>query len=100
MPVSRPGTQKRDFTHVEDVVEGLLIVAKKGNGDGYGIGSTKSYSIIELAHMMNKKIKFKRSVKGNRKSALVKSHKTKKLGWKPKILLSSYVNDKLSEYQS
>ena len=91
LPVSRPGTQNRNFTHIDDIIDGLILVAKKGKGDGYGIGSDKSYSIIDIVKMLGKKPKYYVSNKGNRMSASVKSNLTKKLGWRAKISLESYL---------
>ena len=91
LPVSKPGTQKRNFTHIDDIIEGLILVAKKGKGDGYGIGSEKSYSIIDIVKILGKKPKYYVSNKGNRMSATVKSHLTKKLGWRAKVSLEDYL---------
>ena len=49
LTVVSPGTQKRNFTHVEDIIEGLIMVGEKGNGDNYGIGSPEAYSVLELS---------------------------------------------------
>lgn len=91
LPVSKPGTQKRNFTHIDDIIDGLILVAKKGKGDGYGIGSDKSYSIIDIVKILGKKPKYYVSNKGNRMSAVVKSHLTKKLGWRAKKSLDDYL---------
>ena len=35
LPVSKPGTQKRNFTHIDDIIEGLILVRlKKEKGMG------------------------------------------------------------------
>ena len=52
LPVVKPGTQKRNFTHIDDIISGLLIIGQKGKGDGYGIGAAESYSILELVNMI------------------------------------------------
>ena len=44
LPVVSPGTQLRNFTHYSDIVSGLIMVALKGSGDGFGIGSDRSVS--------------------------------------------------------
>ena len=49
LTVRLPGNQKRNFTHVDDIVDGLIKVAFKGKGDGYAIGNPKAYTINELA---------------------------------------------------
>ena len=93
LPITSPGTQKRNFTHIQDIINGLLIVAIKGKGDGYGIGSNKSYSIIQIANMLNMKYHLTKSKKGNRLSSILKVTKTKKLGWNPKINLTDYLKN-------
>jgi UDP-glucose 4-epimerase len=94
-PVVSPGTQRRNFTHVEDVVEGLLLVSESGKGDGYGIGSDDSYSLIELVKMFNCEVQFIPARKGNRLSAPVNSDKTKGLGWTATRGLIEYVYKKI-----
>lgn len=39
LTIVSPGTQKRNFTHIDDIVEGLIIVGENGYGDEFGIGS-------------------------------------------------------------
>ena len=80
--VVAPGTQKRNFTHVIDIVDGLFRVGEQGNGDGYGIGSERAYSIREVAELFGGEIVMLPERKGNRMSASVESAKVKALGWK------------------
>tara|TARA_A100001015_G_scaffold320249_1_gene445939 strand:+ start:2653 stop:3522 length:870 start_codon:yes stop_codon:yes gene_type:complete len=96
VPIVYPGSQKRNFTHISDVVSGLEIVALKGFGDGYGIGSNESYSIIQLAKLLGLKYKIVPAKKGNRMSADLKVSKTKSLGWKSKHKLKDYIKQKIS----
>ena len=93
LPVTKPGTQKRRFTHIDDIINGLIIVGKKGEGDNYGIGANKSYTIIEIAKMLNMKYQMKPGKKGNRLDADLKTSKTKKLGWKPTKSLKDYLRE-------
>ena len=39
LTVVSPGTQKRNFTHIEDIINGLVLVGEQGYGDEFGIGS-------------------------------------------------------------
>ena len=59
LPITKPGTQRRRFTHIDDTIDGLILVGKKGEGDDFGIGSDKSYSVIDIAKMLNMNVKFK-----------------------------------------
>ncbi|AJC49331.1 NAD-dependent epimerase/dehydratase family protein [Allofrancisella guangzhouensis] len=92
LTVVSPGTQKRNFTHIEDTVEALLLIGEKGQGDEYGIGNPKSYSVLEVAKMFGGEIMMIPERRGNRITAEVISDKTIKLGWKPKKCLSEYVS--------
>lgn len=82
MPLSvvSPSTQKRNFTHVDDIINGLLLVGEKGIGDDYGIGNDESYSILEIANLFGGDIIMLPERKGNRLSAEVITEKTIKLG--------------------
>ncbi len=82
-----PGTQERIFTHVHDIVDGLMLVGKKGQGDGYGIGSEESYSILELAKLFGREVIMFPERQGNRMQAVVDTVKTRALGWTPQHFL-------------
>jgi len=96
--VVSPGTQHRNFTHIKDIINGLLIVGEKGEGDGFGIGAQQSYSINEVAEMFATKahlstIKYLPERPGNRMGGTVLSDKTKELGWKEEHNLKDYINE-------
>jgi len=93
LPVVSPGTQERNFTHVDDIVDALILIGKNGHGDEYGIGSPVSYTILDVAHMFGGEIKMLPERKGNRMSAPVIDVKTRALGWKPKHQLKYWVSD-------
>lgn len=81
LTVTAPGTQTRNFTHVADIVRGLLLVAKSGRGDGYGIGADQAYSVLDIARMFGSEIIMLPERKGNRFSGGVDNAKLKALGW-------------------
>ena len=58
LPVVRPGTQTRRFTHIDDTVNVCYLAWKKNLCRHYSIASKKSYSILEVAKMFNTKIKY------------------------------------------
>lgn len=91
LTVVRPGTQKRNFTHVQDIIEGLILVGEKGNGDNYGIGSPESYSILEIADFFKTPIIMIPERPGNRMDAEIDTSKTKALGWNPKWSIKDYL---------
>ena len=93
LTVVSPGTQKRNFTHVDDIISALMLVGEHGYGDDFGIGSDEAFSILEVAQMYNGEIQMLPERRGNRMSAEVVSEKTKKLGWIPKKRLEDYIQE-------
>lgn len=86
-----PGTQKRNFTHIDDITSALEIVAKKGKGDGFGIGSDRAYTVREIAEMFGGTVQEISERKGNRMDAEVVTEKTKKLGWTHKKCIKEHI---------
>ena len=66
LPVVKPGTQTRRFTHVDDTVNACFYAWKKNKNLHYSILSKDSISIIELAKLFKKKIKYLKPRKGER----------------------------------
>ena len=92
LTVRLPGTQKRNFTHVYDIVEGLMLVGQQGEGDEYGLGHPDSFSILEVAQMFGNSVEMLEERPGNRMSSGVDVHRAYlELGWKPKYNLPDYI---------
>ena len=90
--VVSPGTQMRNFTHVEDTVRALELVGEKGEGDEYGIGSHESYSMLEIARMFSDTIEMLPERPGNRMDSQIDTTKVEKeFGWKPEHTVRDYV---------
>ena len=98
LTVVLPGHQKRNFTHIEDIIDGLIIVGEKGEGDEYGIGNINSFSIIEVANLFGGKIKYLPERKGNRLDAKILTNKIRELGWIPKNSLVDYIHYLIKSY--
>ena len=58
LPIVRPGSQSRRFTHINDTVEICYKAWKKNLRRHYSISHKKSYTIIEVANLFGKKKKF------------------------------------------
>jgi UDP-glucose 4-epimerase len=93
LTVVLPGTQQRNFTHVDDIVDGLILVGFNGKGDGFGIGSPETFTVLDVAQMFNGEIEFLPARKGNRMSAQVITGKTRELGWEPKHNLKDFIEE-------
>lgn len=91
LTIVSPGTQKRNFTHIDDIVDGLVLVGENGYGDEFGIGSPESFSIVEVAELFGGKVEMLPERKGNRMTADVMISKTESLGWSPKRTLAAYI---------
>ena len=95
LPVVKPGTQSRRFTHIDDTVEICYYAWKKNLCRHYSIANKKSYSVLEVAKMFNSKIKFLPKRLGERyASALINKNLSNKMyKYFGKINLKDYVNN-------
>ncbi len=90
--VVAPGTQKRNFTHVDDLARGLLMVGEGGQGDEYGLGSHESYSVLDIAKMFTDNIVMLPERQGNRMESIVDTTRAEKeFGWKPEHTVKEYI---------
>ena len=95
MPVVKPGTQTRRFTHIRDTIEICYLAWKKNKNRHYSISSNKEFSIIEIAKLFKCEIKFLPRRLGERyASALAKMSLSNKVHRKyGKIKIKDYIND-------
>jgi UDP-glucose 4-epimerase len=93
LTIVSPGTQKRNFTHIDDIINALVLVGENGYGDEFGIGSPEAYTILEIAQMFGAEIEMLPERKGNRMSADVVSAKTEALGWRATKSIKDYINE-------
>ncbi len=80
LPVVRPGTQSRRFTHIDDTVGVCYLAWKKNLCRHYSIANKKTYSVLEVAKLFNSKIRFLPKRLGERyASALIKKNLSNKM---------------------
>ena len=91
LTVNSPGTQKRNFTHIDDIINGLVLVGAEGLGDDFGIGDEKAYSILEVAQMFGGELVMRPFPPGNRMISEIDTSKTRSLGWSPEKNLAEYI---------
>lgn len=89
--VVSPGTQERNFTHVDDIVDGLMLVAQKGEGDEFGLGNEKKFSILEIARLFGGETVMLPERAGNRMSSGLDTSKPRALGWEAERRLEDYI---------
>ncbi len=95
LPVVKPGTQTRRFTHIYDTVNICYYAWKKNLCRHYSIAHKKSYSIIEVVKMFNSKFKYLSKRPGERYgSALSNSNLSNKIfKYFGKINLKDYIDE-------
>jgi len=95
LPIVKPGTQTRRFTHINDTIKVCYEAWKTSKNRHYSISNSKSYSIIDLAKMFNSKVKFLSERKGERfASSLTRMNLSNKVHKRMgKIDIKNYIND-------
>jgi UDP-glucose 4-epimerase len=93
------GEKRRDFTHVDDIVNALtLILDKQVWGRIFELGRGENYSINEIASMFDKPIIYKEDKPGEAQSTLCDYILAKELlGWEPKLNIEDYIKNYLNE---
>ena len=93
LPVVKPGSQSRRFTHINDTVEICLRAWKNNMCRHYSISNKESYTILEVAKLFKKKIKYLPKRSGERyASALTNMNLSNKVyKYFGKIKLKDYV---------
>ena len=94
--ITADGQQRRDFTHVDDIVDGLIkCFGHEFRADIFELGRGVNYSINEVADMFDKYYikEYIPARKGEYDRTLCDYSKAElKLGWKPKRNLEDYIN--------
>ena len=95
LPVVKPGTQTRRFTHIDDTVKICFLAWKKNLCRHYSISNKKSYSIIEVAKMFSSKLKFLPKRPGERYASALKNENLSNKMYKHfgKINLKDYIKE-------
>ena len=95
LPVVKPGTQTRRFTHIDDTIKICYLAWKKNLCRHYSISHKKSYSILDVAKLFKTRIKFLKKRRGERyASALTNMNLSNKVyKYFGKISLKSYIEN-------
>ena len=80
LPVVRPGTQTRRFTHIDDTIDICYLAWKKNLCRHYSIANKKAFSVLEVAKMFKSRIKLLPKRPGERyASALINKNLSNKM---------------------
>lgn len=92
------GLQRRDFTHVKDVVRANILaseapLAREYMGGLFNVGTGRNHSILDLAKMMSDRISFIPERQGEMRETLADNSKIRRvLGWEPTVMLEDYIS--------
>ena len=95
LPVVKPGTQSRRFTHINDTVEICLKAWERNKCKYYSISNKKSYTIEQVAKLFRSKIKYLPPRKGERYASALSSMSLSNKVYKNfgKINLKDYISE-------
>ena len=95
LPIVKPGTQSRRFTHIDDTVHICYLAWKKNLCRHYSISNKKSYTLLNVAKMFKSKIKYLPKRPGERyASALINKNLSNKMyKYFGKIKLNNYISN-------
>ena len=88
------GEQKRDFTHINDIVDGLIRIAESNeqHDDAWELGTGKNYSLNEVADMFGADKIYIPNQQGNYRETLrINNDAIDRLGWQPTDQLFEYI---------
>ena len=95
------GTQRRDFTHIDDVVTANMLamtVDHSRYGEVFNIGSGVNYSVLEIAAMISNDTVMIEPRVGEAYITLADNTKAKDvLGWIPTKNIKDYIEEKVTE---
>tara|TARA_B100001093_G_scaffold483134_1_gene515382 strand:- start:2677 stop:3525 length:849 start_codon:yes stop_codon:yes gene_type:complete len=93
LTITGTGEQRRDFTHVDDIVDGFYkCLGKEHRADIFELGRGKNFSINEIVDMYGVDRKYIPARKGEYPVTLCDtSNAREKLGWEPTKNLEDYI---------
>jgi UDP-glucose 4-epimerase len=98
LTVVSPGTQMRDFTHIEDIIEGTILSSQKNLNHEWFLRKGEPKTIIEIAELFGEWVMVEER-KGERVTAdLVDNDTEELLGWKPKHNVEDYIRKVKNRY--
>ena len=92
LTITGDGTQRRDFTHVNDIVNGLILAGSNIRNQEFQLGTGVDYSILEIANAFDHHFEFIEARRGDRPKGLADISYTKEvLGYSPTVNVIDYI---------
>ncbi len=100
LTITGSGEQRRDFTHVSDIVAGFEVLGQGiHNAEIYQLGTGENYSINTLAQMFGGEIQYIPARPGEAWITLADPSEMKDAtGWDPQVNIEMYVADWLNKH--
>ena len=94
LTITGDGEQRRDFTHVDDIVDGLVLAANDIFFYYYELGRGKNYSVNEIAEAFGGPVKYIDERPGEMRETLCEDTKASDiLGWNPKRDVIDFIKE-------
>ena len=101
LTITGDGEQRRDFTHVDDIVDGIVKCGEqidKSNGKTFELGRGENFSINVVAQSFDVGYTYIPARPGEMRETLCTDTKAREtLGWEPKIDLLDYIEERRNE---
>ena len=93
------GTKRRDFTHVDDIVDGLVLVnTKQAWNNTFELGRGQNYSVKEIANAFGTEVEYGENKPGEADITLCTDVTAREmLGWNPQKDILDYINNQLNK---
>ena len=92
LTITGDGTQRRDFTHVNDIVNGLILAGSNIRNQEFQLGTGVDYSILEIANAFDHHFEFIDARRGDRPKGLADISTTRDvLGYEPTYNIIDYI---------
>ena len=99
LTITGDGFQRRDFTHIDDIVNGLILTMDSiFSPDIIELGRGNNYSINELASMFKTEIEYIDERPGEARETLCDiSNAHREIGYEPEVDLEDYISGVIGE---
>lgn len=94
LTITGDGEQRRDFTHVYDICDGLICLSNDTHtGEVYNLGTGVNYSINEIAAMFSDNIKYIPARPGEARTTLADISGAAQFGYSPSYNIQDYIRE-------
>ena len=98
MTIVGDGEQRRDYTHVSDIVNANILAALSDNkevvGELFNVGTGRNHSVNELAKLIGKPYEYIPARQGEARETLADNSKLREmLGWEPTVKFEDWIEE-------